>query len=118
MSIASRLRNPKRPTANARREIKAQAVNDGNTVVTCTPYRRNDGSVSWTTNDQPAAFNLTQGHRDLGLIQKPRRGGYRLFPQRPATFGAFGGIRKDGRKARDDARKASFVAEATKPLFR
>lgn len=118
MSIQSRSRNEKRPTVNARREIKAQTLRDKNRVNTLVPYRGEDDRMHTRVESRAAAFNLTPGHRDLGLIPQPRRGGYRLYPQRPAAAGAFGGIRKDARKARDDARRAALITQATKPLFR
>jgi hypothetical protein len=59
MSSSSKARSVKRPSPNARLDVKRQAAAKG-TVVTAL------GSVV------PAPFNATPGHRDLGLIRRTR----------------------------------------------
>ncbi len=107
MSNASRQRHTKQPNPCARHEVKAQALRDKNRVMTIT----NPGGKGERAEMLPAPFNLTQGHRDLGLIPKNRKHGQRLG-RGGVLKGAFGGVNKADRKRRNDERRASLTRPA------
>jgi hypothetical protein len=100
MSFFSRLRSIKRPTCNARKQVKQHAATRGEVV-------------TGTGRLIPAPFHATPGHRNLGLIPR-RAGGYRMEPDQPKTRGAFGGVTKTERNRRaiirEAAAKAALVA--------
>jgi hypothetical protein len=91
MSTSSRLRSTKRPAVNARKVVKAQAATRGTVI-------------NGKGESVPAPFNATPGHRDLGLIPKPRTArGVRFSPDSGSAKGAFGGVTKTERKRRQAA---------------
>lgn len=104
MSIASRQCHPKQPNPSARHEVKAQALRDKNRVFTIS----NLGTQHERGNMVPAPFNLTQGHRDLGLIPKNRKHGQRLG-RGGILKGAFGKVTKTERRRRNDERRVSLT---------
>lgn len=100
MSLQSRQKHPKQKNPTIRKDLKAQALRDKNRVLTVT----NPGEKGERREMLPARFNLTPGHRDLGLIPKNLKHGQRL--QKGGSIkGCFGGKTKEARlkKFREDA---------------
>ena len=95
MSITSRLKPTKRPTVNARKEVKKTLAAKPAVVLDTKGKPHHETAL---------AFNQEPGHADKHLIRR-KVTGIRMEPEQPKTRGAFCGVTKTERKRRQKERE-------------